>query len=574
MDGLSAAASILGIATAGLQVSIKLVSFATQVGTASDRITAIGNDVSLVAGLLQQLGELMGEKTSEGGISIFNQAGLDTTMHSANMCNRIFKDLQQAVFKASTQLRESKKVMGGKFKLSATEKAKWPFLQPKIDMLRQDLQEAKGTLMLMLQVTSLAFSKRMARATPQSQSISAFDMESMVRTIVAIQHQQTFSDCPEPDTPKKNNTSNSESNDDSFNRTSNPVMPGSKGQPLICKKPGITTPTQLKDGKNTTLSKANCPSKPGVANSNARRLQGRSSTSSSQSSIPVSINMVSSTSSNTIPSDKWSTSTLVTPQETRPISSTAPEPQMVLLRPTLQDYFNRVELTWTKQTMKLPGDALQQHLSQGRTTLTDTLQDLHAYEQSIIDDAVHKHGEGALVVSAKRTKTDMSTRNIMFKELPGLQFVVHRSNEPLTSYVDHGHPPSDVVWHSEQAKYGRPKRPERRIEEVEKMKQYELNSMKRRCRRPRLQKQDIDTASIPPPENTEPFRRSSVTPHRKSLSVEGSYRTPIQKQDLTTPEDMLRDVSLSNTNLSGKFQPGKSVDSFISRTFQSEQLVL
>ena len=64
--------------------------------------------------------------------------------------------------KASKQIRESKWLGVGKMKLSNAEKAKWPFLQPSIEILRGDLREAKGTLMLMLQLGSLALCKRMA----------------------------------------------------------------------------------------------------------------------------------------------------------------------------------------------------------------------------------------------------------------------------------------------------------------------------------------------------------------------------------------------------------------------------
>lgn len=91
MDGLSVAASIVGIATAGVQVSIKLATLATQISTASDQVTSISDDVSLTSGVLRQLGELMAPNISGDGISIFNQAGLETTRISAAMCERIFQ---------------------------------------------------------------------------------------------------------------------------------------------------------------------------------------------------------------------------------------------------------------------------------------------------------------------------------------------------------------------------------------------------------------------------------------------------------------------------------------------------
>ena len=162
MDGVTVAASLIGIAAAGCQISIKLVTLATQISTASDRVTSIGNDVSLTSGVLQQLGELMSQKATSDGTSIFSQGGLEVTRTSATMCERIFQEVDQMAKSASRQIRETGKVTGQKIKLSKSEKLKWPFLQPNMESLRTDLREAKGTLMLMLQVTSLAFERKMA----------------------------------------------------------------------------------------------------------------------------------------------------------------------------------------------------------------------------------------------------------------------------------------------------------------------------------------------------------------------------------------------------------------------------
>lgn len=163
MDGVSVAASLVGIGAVGGQIAIKLYTLAAQISTASDRISSISNDVSLTSSVLQQLGELMNQKAANGGISIFSQSGLETTKTSATMCENIFKTIEQAARDASEQIRgRGRGRIVGKINLSKSEKAKWPFLQPSIEALRDDLRMAKGTLMLMLQVTTLAFSKKMA----------------------------------------------------------------------------------------------------------------------------------------------------------------------------------------------------------------------------------------------------------------------------------------------------------------------------------------------------------------------------------------------------------------------------
>lgn len=160
MGVVSISASVLAIATVGVQVSIKLIAFASQISTASDRSTSIGNDVSLTSGVLQQLEELMTQKaTDDDDTGIFSQASLVTTKSSTEACARIFQEIEKGMKTASEQLRGRKRHIGSKVILSWYEQLKWPFLQ---DVLRSDLREAKGTLMFRLQVIPLGFAQKIA----------------------------------------------------------------------------------------------------------------------------------------------------------------------------------------------------------------------------------------------------------------------------------------------------------------------------------------------------------------------------------------------------------------------------
>ena len=162
MDGISAAASIIGIATAGAQISIKLITLADQVRTASDRVTAVANDVALTSAVLQQLGDFMNPKPDDG-INVLNQSGIQTINASARTCERIFEKLKNEIKKASVQFSHAIQVSPREqLTLSRLEKAKWPFLQSSMETLRIDLREAKGTLTLILQVASLAYTKKVA----------------------------------------------------------------------------------------------------------------------------------------------------------------------------------------------------------------------------------------------------------------------------------------------------------------------------------------------------------------------------------------------------------------------------
>lgn len=187
MEAVGAASAILGIATAGVQCSVKLVTFAGQVKTAPEQIGFIAEDVSLSASILQQLGELAKENmvyeprvsddngnnatnnnvkpvhdtnTTVPKRSIFNATGLETVLNLAKKCEKVFESLNHSLRKASKQLHEKSRTSGN-VKLSPTEMLKWPFLFPGISTMRNELSSIKGTLMLMLQVAMLAYSRRM-----------------------------------------------------------------------------------------------------------------------------------------------------------------------------------------------------------------------------------------------------------------------------------------------------------------------------------------------------------------------------------------------------------------------------
>ncbi|ODM22414.1 hypothetical protein SI65_00002 [Aspergillus cristatus] len=220
MEAIGAASAILQIATAGIQCTVKLVALAGQMRTAPERINHIAEDISLNASILQQLGELireskgdgtsqqddcseeqghkvfksaslatdrsLGQKIPEQGI--FNASGLETTLKLASRCSRLFDSLSESLRNASQQL-ESKTTNAGKIKLSRAERLKWPFLKPEMDTIRDELKDIKGTLMLMLQVAMLAYSRNMTQSDNANKTTiitySEEDQHLLVRSIVA-----------------------------------------------------------------------------------------------------------------------------------------------------------------------------------------------------------------------------------------------------------------------------------------------------------------------------------------------------------------------------------------------------
>lgn len=187
MDPVSAAASVLAIATVGAQISIRLYSLSTQISGASHTITFLANDVAMIPGVLKELGQLVERSQADGNQRVFSRLGLYLIDQYILSCSEAFDRLSLMLSKASTQLTGiSKSSKENKIKLRPSEKAKWPFLQSGIKGLRTDLQEAKSILMLVLQLGALTTTKIESETSAQSSSKDNPGMESMKRTIESI----------------------------------------------------------------------------------------------------------------------------------------------------------------------------------------------------------------------------------------------------------------------------------------------------------------------------------------------------------------------------------------------------
>ncbi|KAM0796008.1 hypothetical protein BDR22DRAFT_825615 [Usnea florida] len=427
MDGVSIAASIIGIATAGVQVSIKLATLATQISTASDRVSAIGNDISLTSNVLRQLGDLMTENLTDGGISILNPNGLESTKTAAAMCEKIFSEIEKEVKRGSEQLRRYKpglgKMRGQKIELSTNEKAKWPFLQPRIDGLRADLRDAKSTLILLLQVATLALNRWMADA-----SMSSSEHQDVIRAIVALEldrreertdstAHQKVSEFPSsnnaPDIGTSNRIPPAETVLDLHQNRSSSTF----GQP--------TGPVAMHEAE-FTISGQEFPS--------TRDKISRNPFASPGAGLPRGMGVPLEP----FPGKKSPEDVIMNPLYSS-VSNENPngsELQLFLLKPLVQDLYDRIELRWTVQHTNMQPPAIREYMDKnekdGLPPVVEMLQQLNAYEQGIVDAQVPKDS-GRWILSLKRTTIDIRSRDMLFQAVPGLQIVVqcHARQSPL-----------------------------------------------------------------------------------------------------------------------------------------------
>ncbi|KAH7390104.1 synaptobrevin-domain-containing protein [Cadophora sp. MPI-SDFR-AT-0126] len=139
-------ASVAQLADYGFKLSLKLYTFSSTVSSASTSIKALSSDVSLTSTVLQELCLII---KSDEGSHVVSDTAIHATSQTVKECLAVFEQLNEALDKSMRGMEER----GGK---RVVEKLKWPFKQPKMDLLRGNLDRLKASLTLMLQVLSYA----------------------------------------------------------------------------------------------------------------------------------------------------------------------------------------------------------------------------------------------------------------------------------------------------------------------------------------------------------------------------------------------------------------------------------
>lgn len=158
MAELGIIASVIQIANTGLRLSIKLYTFGEIVSTADKSVLSISKDVSLTSSVLKELGDLL-ENDSQS--HIFSKNAVQTADTVVKECLEVFQEMETILVKKLPSLSGQNGIRGagGGKKSKATallERMKWGYLQPKLQVLRSNLDRLKSTLLLMLNVITYA----------------------------------------------------------------------------------------------------------------------------------------------------------------------------------------------------------------------------------------------------------------------------------------------------------------------------------------------------------------------------------------------------------------------------------
>lgn len=133
------------MAGAGLKLSTTLYTYSATAFKADKELRDIAENVSVTSSVLDQLGRVLEEDKKA---RLCSDSALRTTEGVAERCKSVFQELDVALKKSLSKSRDGK--------LSAVQKMKWPFLEPKIKLAQSNLESIKSTLLLMLNVVSYA----------------------------------------------------------------------------------------------------------------------------------------------------------------------------------------------------------------------------------------------------------------------------------------------------------------------------------------------------------------------------------------------------------------------------------
>lgn len=149
MAGIEVIASIIGLAGAGIQVSIALFDLADRIGSAGEEVRLVAIELTLFSNVLEAVRVALddGEKNN------CTPAAYQLIEQVVQHCTTVVEDIRSI---ASSLKRED----GNDFfpSLEWTDRVKWTFKKSKIQVKRQTLESCKSTLHLLL--TTMRWSRR------------------------------------------------------------------------------------------------------------------------------------------------------------------------------------------------------------------------------------------------------------------------------------------------------------------------------------------------------------------------------------------------------------------------------
>jgi hypothetical protein len=148
------AASAVGLAAFGLQLTGILNKYASSAKDADGRIDAILYDVRLTTAVLGQFGEYLDENTQ---VSMSEEAKT-ITKNAVERCKTVFDEIHMLI--TGKKLSNQSNVAGTRVEVNIRKRLAWPFVEPKLELWRSNLEKIKTTLQLLMSLLTWGVIRR------------------------------------------------------------------------------------------------------------------------------------------------------------------------------------------------------------------------------------------------------------------------------------------------------------------------------------------------------------------------------------------------------------------------------
>ncbi len=153
-DVFSTIAAAIGVADVGARVSAKLYTFGVLVASADETISSISKDVALTSTVLKELGLILARDRPES--PIVTKTAIMNIKETVQECDKAFEQIDSILLKRVPKLRLGKGDYGPKAAV-ILERFGWQAVEPKVRLLRSNIDRLKSSLLLMLNVLVLAW---------------------------------------------------------------------------------------------------------------------------------------------------------------------------------------------------------------------------------------------------------------------------------------------------------------------------------------------------------------------------------------------------------------------------------
>ena len=147
-------AAVIGVADVGARISAKLYTFGVLVASADETISSISKEVALTSTVLKELGNILAKERPES--PIITKIAIGNIEETVQECDKAFEQIDSVLLKRVPRLRLGKGYQGPKAAI-LLERFGWQALEPKVHLLRSNIDRLKSSLLLMLNVLMLAW---------------------------------------------------------------------------------------------------------------------------------------------------------------------------------------------------------------------------------------------------------------------------------------------------------------------------------------------------------------------------------------------------------------------------------